>query len=309
MDKDRDRRYQSSYELGQDITRFIENEPIHARRASMVYQLKMFARRNKAVVATVCTIAVALVLATVVSVYAGIRASQAEAKAIVDRDRAMAAEQAVSTERDRAVDAELRATQALLEVEQTNKDLEKSYEEIYLASKMLKELSSFTTEILSLGAPRNAQGKMLTTHDLALVATEEITKRFADLPDLEFASRYAIGKLLWELGDLKNAKLQLEQSLDVYDSLGNEGNTSHWLLTSLAYSKVLLDLGDSVKAKEIAQAVIERSIAEYGLESEKVLKAKYLLSEILAFSYDHEGALELQREIVDAARCRSFSLI
>ena len=300
MDKDRDRRYQSAYELGQDITRFLENEPIHARRASMVYQLKMFARRNKAVVATVCTIAVALVLATVVSVYAGIRASQAEAKAIVDRDRAMAAEQAVSTERDRAVDAELRATQALLAVEQTNKDLENSYEEIYLKSKMLKELSSFTTSILSLGAPRNAQGKMLTTHDLALVATEEITKRFADLPDLEFASRYAIGKLLWELGDLKNAKLQLEQSLEVYDSLGNEGSTSHWLLTSLAYSKVLLDLGDSVKAKEIAQAVIERSIAEYGLESEKVLKAKYLLSEILAFSYDHEGALELQREIVDA---------
>jgi serine/threonine protein kinase len=52
MDKDRDRRYQSSYELGQDITRFLENEPIHARRASMVYQLKMFARRNRAVVAT-----------------------------------------------------------------------------------------------------------------------------------------------------------------------------------------------------------------------------------------------------------------
>ncbi len=81
MDKDRDRRYQSSYELGQDITRFLENEPIHARRASMVYQLKMFARRNKAVVATVVTIGIALVLATAVSVYSGIHASQAEAKA------------------------------------------------------------------------------------------------------------------------------------------------------------------------------------------------------------------------------------
>ena len=62
MDKDRDRRYQSAYELGQDITRFLDNEPIHARRASMVYQLKMFARRNKAVVATVVTIAIALVI-------------------------------------------------------------------------------------------------------------------------------------------------------------------------------------------------------------------------------------------------------
>jgi tetratricopeptide (TPR) repeat protein len=301
MDKDRDRRYQSAYELGQDITRFLENEPIYARRASMVYQLKMFARRNKAVVATVCTIAVALVLATVVSVYAGIRASQAEAKAIVDLDRAIAAEQAVAIERDRAVDAELRATQALLEVEQKNKDLENSYEEIYLKSKMLKELSSFTTEIFSLGAPRNAQGKMLTTHDLAIVATDEITKRFADLPYLELPSRFAMGRLLWELGDLENARVQLERSLEVCASIGLEEHSSDWLNISLAYSKVLLDLGEHREARKIITTVIEKREHLYGSSSAQCLIAKAVLADIMAFTEKESGeVLQLMNEIVDA---------
>jgi tetratricopeptide (TPR) repeat protein len=301
MDKDRDRRYQSSYEIGQDITRFLENEPIHARRASMVYQLKMFARRNKAVVATVCTIAVALVLVTVVSVYAGIRASQAEAKAIVDRDRAIVAEQAVAIERDRAVNAELRATQALLEVEQKNKDLENSYEEIYLKSKMLKELSSFTTEIFSLGAPRNAQGKMLTTHDLAIVATDEITKRFADLPYLELPSRFAMGRLLWELGDLENARVQLERSLEVCASIGLEEHSSDWLNISLAYSKVLLDLGEHREARKIITTVIEKREHLYGSSSAQCLIAKAVLADIMAFTEKESGeVLQLMNEIVDA---------
>ncbi|MBL6997215.1 MAG: serine/threonine protein kinase [Phycisphaerales bacterium] len=301
MEKDRDRRYQSAYELGQDITRFLENEPIHARRASMVYQLKMFARRNRGIVATVMTIAVALVLATVVSVYSSIRASQAETKAIVDRDRAVAAEEKVS--------------KALLELENAHEELEETYEDIYVASKMLKELAAFTGNLLSLGVPRNAQGKMLTTHELALVATKEITKRFKDLPYLEYGSRYTIGKLLWEIGDLETAKIQLERSLEINSSLQNDSamRNSDWLQTSLAYAKVLLDLGDSSKAREIIDQVIEGLTSEYGALSDKTLEAKNVLSKIMGFTNDHKNALALLREIVEeidggASVSREFEL-
>ena len=281
MDKDRDRRYQSSYELGQDITRFLENEPIHARRASMAYQLKMFARRNKAVVATVVTIGIALVLATAVSVYSGIHASQAEAKAIVERDRAIAADNALSVEhsklleaqesvigeRDRALAAEKEATDA-------NEKLESAIVQSNEGFRMLETLASFTEDLLSLGAPRNAQGKMLSTHDLAILATNEITKRFSDLPHLEFPSRRAIGELFWELGDLENAKIQLEKSLAVYKSIGSDMRVDERLQTQLSYSKVLLDLGEHKKAREVINTVLNEYTLLHGTSSVQCLKAR-----------------------------------
>ncbi|MBT6282878.1 MAG: serine/threonine protein kinase, partial [Phycisphaerae bacterium] len=245
MDKDRDRRYQSSYEIGQDITRFLENEPIHARRASMVYQLKMFARRNKAVVATVCTIAVALVLATVVSVYAGIRASQAEATAIIDRDRAIAAEAGLLKVHTKVLEMQSLA-------EKANEGLRKALFDAAEKLDLLRAVGSFNEELLSMGTPRNAQGKMCTVLDIALQAINKIDQEFAGTPLLEAPARRAIGELLWELGELEHAKVQLIKAIQVFKS-AKDSFRPHGLLHAYSvYAKVLLDLGDVNKSRSVA---------------------------------------------------------
>ena len=299
MDKDRDRRYQSSSELGQDIARFLENEPIHARRASMVYQLKMFARRNKAVVATVCTIAVALVLVTVVSVYAGIRASQAEAKAIVDRDRAMEAEQAVAIERDRAVNAERTLSVQHAQLIIVQKKAEEALKDAEYKLGLLRTVGVFNEELLSMGTPRNAQGNMYSVRDIALQAIKNIDKQFLGIPLLEAQARRATGKLLWELGELDHAKVQLNKSIQVFESKSDRFRPDGLLQAHFIYAKVLLDLGDIDKAKEIARKVIAAALDLYGVNSQETLEAKNLLSKIMEFSYDHEAALEVQREIIE----------
>ena len=51
LEKTRDRRYQSALELRSDIGRFLDHEPILARRASKIYLLRKFARRNQALTA------------------------------------------------------------------------------------------------------------------------------------------------------------------------------------------------------------------------------------------------------------------
>ncbi|MDP7005770.1 MAG: serine/threonine-protein kinase, partial [Phycisphaerales bacterium] len=303
MDKDRDRRYQSAYELGQDITRFIENEPIHARRASMVYQLKMFARRNKAVVATVVTIAIALVIATTVSVYAGIRASQAEAKAIVDRDRAIEAEQAISIERDRAVTAEQVAKDALIRAEDSQRKTQKAMEETQEIFQMMLSIAEFNKDLLALGAPRNTQGKTLSVHDILLVATGEITERFGHEPNLEAPARVAVGTLLWEMGDLEPARDELARAISLFNSMGNNERVEEQLQAAITYAKIMLDLGDYQSAKEVVDKVIEggSQVLSAGASSPEVLAGRDLLADIFAFTLiETDEMLEIRREVLSA---------
>ncbi len=62
IEKDKTRRYQSAAELAANIRRYLHDEPIVARPASTFYQLRKFAKRNKALVAGVS--ATILLLAT-----------------------------------------------------------------------------------------------------------------------------------------------------------------------------------------------------------------------------------------------------
>jgi tRNA A-37 threonylcarbamoyl transferase component Bud32 len=67
LEKDPQRRYQSAGELAADLRRCLEDRPIAARPATAIYQLRKFARRNRALVAGVTLAAAALAAAAVVS--------------------------------------------------------------------------------------------------------------------------------------------------------------------------------------------------------------------------------------------------
>ena len=316
MDKDWDRRYQSASELLQDIHRFIEDEPIHARRASMVYQLKLFTKRNRGVVATVMAIGIALVFATVVSVFSSIRASTAEQAAIADRDRAVAAEEAVVKERDRAISAEEEAKNALAVAEESQQKTQKAMEETREIFQMMISVAEFNRDLLALGAPRNAQGEELSVHDILIFATTEIDKRFGHEPNLEAPARKAIGTLLWEMGDLENARVELKRSVDLFSDIPGDTRHAELVQTSTVYANVLLELGEAEKAREIVVALIDKGIRVLGPNSLEVLNAKVLLAKITKFGLTLESsqeALELGREVMvainqGAAVTREFEL-
>ena len=64
LEKERDRRYDTSTALAEDIQRFIHHEPVNASPASALYYLKRFVRRNRAAVATVVSVFLLLVSAS-----------------------------------------------------------------------------------------------------------------------------------------------------------------------------------------------------------------------------------------------------
>ncbi len=82
LEKQRDRRYQSTHELAQDIHRYFAGEPIVARRPSVLYQVALFSRRNKPLVAAT-VVAFGILLAGIVattSLWMQSRANQAAAE-------------------------------------------------------------------------------------------------------------------------------------------------------------------------------------------------------------------------------------
>ncbi len=70
LEKDRERRYQSCAEFSADLRRFLNEEPIRARPISNWYRFRKFARRNRALVAGVAGVILALAVGLTASVRA-----------------------------------------------------------------------------------------------------------------------------------------------------------------------------------------------------------------------------------------------
>ena len=69
-EKDPDRRYPTAGALADDLRRFIDDEPIHARRASYAERLARWARHHKEIAASLGAIAALLLLAAIVAALA-----------------------------------------------------------------------------------------------------------------------------------------------------------------------------------------------------------------------------------------------
>lgn len=93
MEKDPSRRYQSVGALAADIRRHLADQPIVARPASAMYQLRKFARRHKATTAATIGIALAMAGATIFSSVYAVRAERAREEAQRQADIAAAINQ------------------------------------------------------------------------------------------------------------------------------------------------------------------------------------------------------------------------
>jgi eukaryotic-like serine/threonine-protein kinase len=103
LEKDRSRRYATANDLARDLRRYLADEPVEAGPPSTAYQLRKYARRHRAALATAGAFAAVLVVATVVSIGQAVRAtreaaratlSEAEAKSVIQffRNKVLAAE-------------------------------------------------------------------------------------------------------------------------------------------------------------------------------------------------------------------------
>jgi len=123
LEKDRDRRYQSAENLAADIQRYLNAEPIMARPPSLTYQVRVFARRNKALMTGVAAVFCALLLglAGMSWLYVDtVRARNAKAAALE-----VAVEKTIALAEQRKI-----AVQAQEDAEKANKKTQEAFDEV-----------------------------------------------------------------------------------------------------------------------------------------------------------------------------------
>ncbi|TVQ51839.1 MAG: hypothetical protein EA377_11445, partial [Phycisphaerales bacterium] len=126
LEKERERRYSNAADLGADISRYLKNEPITARPASLAYQFRTFARRNKPVVIGTAAVFLVLVVGLIVATTFYVRAEEARAIAEAREAEATAAQEAeaqqrrIAKEQQRLAEQQQRLAEARAEVIEWN---------------------------------------------------------------------------------------------------------------------------------------------------------------------------------------------
>jgi WD40 repeat protein/serine/threonine protein kinase len=109
LEKDRNRRYDTTGALAQELQCYLRNEPVRARPPSTAYRIQRAWRRHKLVVSAAAAVAIALMVGLTVSVWQAVRATKAERQqerlrqaAQNERDHALEAQRLADLERARA---------------------------------------------------------------------------------------------------------------------------------------------------------------------------------------------------------------
>ena len=102
LEKERERRYRSAGELGDDIRRFLDDEPIVARPPSLSEHIRRYARKHRASASAAIIVLVLLITSVVAIVYFGLEASEQRDIATREALAARSAEAVAVSEAERA---------------------------------------------------------------------------------------------------------------------------------------------------------------------------------------------------------------
>jgi serine/threonine-protein kinase len=245
IDKDPKRRYQSADEMAEDLQRFVNDEPIKARRIGSVERLGHWCRRNPAVASLTAAVLVLMVVGTAVSAWQAVVANLARAD-LANKNAALAEEQA-------KVEARFELAQkaiALFHTGVSEDALLKNAEFKELRTKLLKEAAGFYDDLkkllegqtdarsrqalaaayFQLGELTDKIGdkkEALAVHRKALALRRELAAEGADVEArLDVARSLRMeGTLLYLTGDLTGALRAWEEQRDIATALEAESAT------------------------------------------------------------------------------------
>ena len=294
LEKDKAQRYPSAAELAGDIQRYLNDEPIVARRSSAAYQLRKFARRHRVLVTSIIVALVMLTAGVIASTWEAARAWNAEQEAFRQRDSAAAARQAAQAERDRAIRAEQTAV-----AEEQRADTESATAKAiadFLQNDLLSQ-SSAHGQARS-GAQPDPDLKVRAALDRA---AEHIAGRFEKQPLVEAAIRQTIGQAYLDLGVLPEARRQIERALELRRrTLGEQHRDT--LEAEYRLVTVYREEGSYDQAEPLLKKLIAARIRILGPEHPDTLNALQELAILYRATARYGEAESLLKRLVTARR-------
>ena len=276
LEKDRGRRYESPGRFADDIRRYLQSEPIHARPASITYRLNRLYRRNKLAVTAGVLIFISLLTGTAVSTVLALRAMNAE-------DVANTALDGVKIERDRAIEAEGIAEKRRVEVENEQKKTQVALEKAEAALAEAESVTKLVVDVFRSPDP---------LRDGATIRVAEMLDRFVDeldqRTDLEpgrmnrlkqtIASTYA------SLGIHEKAIPLREQAVAYLTDQGLDLQATAFFNAKLDLANSYQSVGRDAEGLAINEDLLEYSLAEKGVRHPTTLTIRNNLANCLPAS-------------------------
>ena len=230
MAPDRERRYASAAQLGDDLRRYLRSEPVAARPPSTVYHMRLFVRRHRLALGAAALVIAVLIAAAIVSTTAALRAERERARGdtlfrgFVDRSMSMTFDYAVrihALPNAASISADMiRATIADLEELEQSDPSRALRESVTHAYTRLGQIQGLTTSP-NLGDPDGAR----RSFEVALrLARELVAERPNDAAGrwLQARAKGMMGQLELQTGTPEAALVWLEQAGALADEVAAE---------------------------------------------------------------------------------------
>jgi predicted Ser/Thr protein kinase len=274
LEKDKERRYQSAAELAADLRRYLSDQPIAARPATTMYQLRKFARRNRSLVLAVGAACFVLVAGIVATTSETLRATH---------------------ESERAHRAERVAQQRQAEAEAQRAEAERQ-------AAIAQAVNAFLNEdLLSAVNPLRQQGRDVTVLEVLDQAAETVEHRFPDQPLVEAAVRLTLGKTYMSLGKYAAAEPHLRRARSLRTAqLGPDCEET--LLAQMSLGYLFVRQGRYAEATDLFRAQLASSRRVLGPDHAETIAATEVLGVLRKRQGHYDEAEPMYKEVLAARR-------
>ena len=296
------RRYQTAGEMAADLSRYLNDEPIRARRVTVVERLARWCRRNPAISVT-ASAAVLVIAATVLAALLFITAAKNRAERLAEAQGRLAEENAALAQREKEARGQLQTAlageaQERRRAESHMREAEKARDEQDRAAREARAVSDFlVVDMLGAASPERNYGTPLTVRQMLDRAARRVGTSFSQQPETEAAVRVAIGRAYHSLGLYNEAHEQLTAALKLQRRVLGAGSLAT-LKTEINLAAVLYSQGKYAEGQKLQEQTLAGLRRNFGPDHPQAVESLGNLAANLHGQGKYAEALKLFEEVL-----------